>query len=185
MRIALNCIEITAILALLTSACASAAPTQLRFSATLVEASCAISLSTDTLALGDVTVGDLVPNRLLQAKPFSLTVDSCTGNPQQFGLTPRIRVTGAGISQGKWLFRNGGSDAATAGVGVALYNVDSVPTYATPALQDGSMLSIGSIGERPLGRTLTFYAGLSCGNTCASIQPGRVSATVLFDFIYQ
>lgn len=185
MRIALNCIEIIVALVLLGSTCTYAAPTQLRFSATLVEASCAISLSTDTLALGTVTVNDLTPNRLLLAKPFSLTVDSCTGNPQQFGLAPKIRVTGEGVSKGKWLFRNSGSDAATAGVGVVLYNADSVPAYASPALQNGSVLNLGPIGTLPLGRTLTFHAGLSCGNACTSIQPGQVSATVLFDFIYQ
>lgn len=156
----------------------------LKFTATLVEATCALSLDKNVLSLGEVAISQLRPGTLLAAKPFILSIDSCTNVPVA-GLIPKIKISGDGIDKSKWLFRNGTSDASTAGVGVVVYRSDTPPAYNASEIRSGTLIALGGSGADPTGQQLHFYAGLSCANACASLQPGKVAATVLFDFVYE
>lgn len=169
-------------LSLLASAPGYALP--LNFSATLVEGTCALSLDKNILSLGTVTISQLRPATLLAAQPFVLSVDSCTNVPVA-GLIPKIKISGDGIDKNKWLFRNSSSDTSTAGVGVVVYRSDTTPAYNASEIRSGNLISLGGVGSNPTGQQLHFYAGLSCGNVCSSIQAGKVAATVLFEFVYE
>lgn len=156
----------------------------LQFSANLVDATCALSLDKSILSLGTVAVSQLRPGALLAAKPFVLSVDSCTNVPAA-GLMPKIKISGDGIDKSKWLFRNSTSDVSTAGIGVAVYRSDTPPAYSASEIRNGQVMSLGALGSIPTGQQLHFYAGLSCGNVCTSLQVGKVAATVLFEFVYE
>ena len=156
----------------------------LNFSAVLTDATCLISLDKNVLSLGDVTQPQLKANQLLAAKPFKLNIQNCSSIS---GISSySIRVSGNGATQdGKWLFKNSGTE--TNGAGIIVIQSNTLPDYTKTEIQDGTMLSVSEPGVTPLDHDITFYAGVSCGGSsgCAAVSPGAISATVMFDLVYR
>lgn len=158
--------------------------TTLNFSATLTNVTCSISLDKSTLPLGNITISELQPEKLLKAQPFILSVRDCAGATGGSD-TPIVMIRGDGVSQdNKWLFRNAGS---ANNVGIVVIKSDVPPSYSQPEIKNETSLSLSSAGQIPADQTFTFYAGASCGGTsgCTSIGSGSVTASLYFTFEYQ
>lgn len=156
----------------------------LNFSAILAEATCTISLDKNVLSLGDISQSQLKANKIVAAQPFQLNIQNCISISGSAAYS--ILVSGSGsLVDGKWLFRN--SDEIGHGTGIMLVQSNTVPDYLNSEIRDGSAISIGGAGITPTDQSLKFYAGVSCGsdNGCATMTPGKVSATVMFDLVYR
>ncbi|HDR2399030.1 TPA: type 1 fimbrial protein [Enterobacter bugandensis] len=155
----------------------------LNFNAFLTDATCSLSLNKSSINLGTVKKNQLKPEQVVALQPFTLSVQQCANNPDS-SLTPTIIVKGAGVLQdNKWIFRNSGS---AAGVGVLVFQSDSIPAYSADEIKDNSKIIAGNKGSNPSVNSLNFYAGLSCGGSagCASSSAGDVVASLIFTFAY-
>ena len=156
----------------------------LNFSAVLTDGTCALSLDKSTLPLGDVSLSQLRPNKLVAPRPFTLSVQECTGS-EGSSQQPVVTVTGNGATQdGKWLFSNTGSVGST---GILVIQSDFEPDYSQPEVKNHTQIPLAAPGQIPVNQSLTFYAGASCGGTtgCANVATGDVTATLMFTFSYQ
>lgn len=158
--------------------------TTINFSATLVSGSCTFSLDKSTLSLGTVAALNLVPNQLQALQPFTLYIQDCRPPGSSPDLSLNILNLGAGITQdGKWLYRSAASSTSS-GVGVMVVQSATPPDYAQQELRPGEAGSIvaSGPGQGVSGLALPFYAGVSCGGStgCATVQPGTLTASVLF-----
>lgn len=155
----------------------------LKFSASLMNGTCTLSLDADELQLDPLSKADLEPNKLINPRPFTLHVKACQG--AEVGMTPVVNVTGEGLEQdGKWLFRQQGS---AKNVGIVVIKSNSEPGYNQSEVRNGNTFELGSVGATPGDQDLKFYAGVSCGGeaSCASTGFGKVTATLMFNFAFQ
>lgn len=156
----------------------------LNFSAILTDGTCEISVNKSVLSLGDVSASQLKANKMVAAQPFQLNIQNCVSVSASTAFS--IKVSGTGrVQDGKWLFGN--SNGAENGPGIMLVQSSTLPDYSNSEIRDGSTIAFGEKGITPPDQSLTFYAGVSCGgNTgCATVTPGTVSATVMFDLEYR
>lgn len=153
------------------------------FSAKLTDGTCTVRLDKSTLSLGTVSPSQLQPDSLVTAQPFTVTVEQCTGLGRGT-LRPALTVTGpGGFTGGRYLFRD---YSATTSAGVLVIQSASSPDYSMTEVQNNSEISLATPGNVPRDQQLTFYAGVSCGgkDSCASVRPGTLSATLMFSFAY-
>lgn len=158
--------------------------TTLNFQGMITEGTCSVSLDRAQLPLRNITLTELLPGQLVAAEPFTLFVTDCTGSGTG-SLTPVITISGPGrLQNGRWLFRN--ADSGVSGAGIMVIHSDSLPQYTIPEVQNGTTLTLAGAGQLPSAQSLSFYAGITCAiSGCQGIQPGTLSATLIFDFIYK
>lgn len=159
----------------------------LNYSAQINQGTCQISLDKTALHLGTVELSAL-RGTLVAAQPFTLLVRNCAGGFQP-GLTPAIKVSGEGLTRdGKWLFRSA-ADSVAKGIGIMLIKSDTPPSYGQKPVANGDLLDLAAKDIMPADSDITFFAGMACGSVAncgaASVQPGRVSARIVFDFVYR
>lgn len=159
----------------------------LNYSAQINQGTCKISLDKTALHLGTVELSAL-RGTLVAAQPFTLLVRDCAGEFQS-GLTPAIKVTGEGFTRdGKWLFRSA-ADSVAQGIGIMLVKSDTPPSYVQKSVIHGDFLDLAAKDITPANTDLKFFAGMACGSVAdcgaASVQPGRISARIVFDFVYR
>ncbi|WP_411753400.1 fimbrial protein [Serratia sp. (in: enterobacteria)] len=159
----------------------------LNYSAQINQGTCQISLDKTQMHLGTVELSAL-RGTLVAAQPFTLRVRACSGEYQP-GLTPAIKVTGEGLSRdGKWLFRSA-ADSVAQGIGIMLIKSDTPPSYGQKPVANGDFLDLAAKNIIPADTDLNFFAGMACGSVAdcqaASVKPGRVSARIVFDFVYR
>lgn len=180
-----NCHKALASLALLA---ATALPSRqataviLNFNGQLVNGTCDVELSQSRLDLMTFSRAEIQANRLTGAQPFKLMVRNCSMS----GISdPVIRVQGAGQTLGKWAFRDFSSSAEN--IGVMLVNTDTPPSYSSAAIAHDETIALDESAGKILNQSLSFYAGLICGDasTCAQLKPGDIKATIEFrlDFL--
>ncbi|WP_024910928.1 fimbrial protein [Chania multitudinisentens] len=152
------------------------------FSATINPGTCTFSLNNHQLALGSIAGAQLQPSSLQLIQPFSLIVQNCRGTDAN--LTPMVHVSGEGVTRsGKWLFRS--SDSKAQGVGVMLVNAAMPPVYSDTEVKVGDDIPLAGKGINPRDQDVTFYAGITCGASCADLQPGKLTARILFNLAYR
>lgn len=185
MRLMRFCPELVIVFTLITAWIKPVQAVTINFEAALVNASCTLSLDRSTLPLGTILLSQLRANSLVSPSPFTLSVQNCSS--VHASQEPAVRVTGVGVTQdSKWLFRHNVTGSAK-GVGILIIQSDSVPNYASDEVRDGTRLLLKKAGNKPVDQTFTFYAGGSCGGSsgCSTTEPGRVTASVMFSFVYQ
>ncbi|MGH1498724.1 fimbrial protein [Yersinia proxima] len=156
----------------------------LNFSAVLNPGTCTLSLNKSVLSLGPIAQAQLTANALVRAEPFTLNVQACSGTHPSF--TPVVNVSGEGMIQsGKWLFRS--SDSVASGMGVMLVKTETPPNYNQLEVKNGDDIPLAATGVNPVNQSITFYAGVTCGNgaECGNLQPGELNARVLFNLVYR
>lgn len=161
-----------------------ASATILNFSARLTNVTCSISLDKSTLPLGNLTLGQLRPEQIINAQPFVLSVQNCAGSTGGTD-TPIVMIRGDGVRQdNKWLFRNSGSADK---VGILVIKSDTSPSYSQPEIANQTALPLSAAGQIPANQTFNFYAGVSCGGSsgCTNVGSGSVAASLYFTFEYQ
>ncbi len=157
----------------------------LNFSASLVQGTCSLSLDKSVLPLGTLSPSSLRNGVLTNVQPFTLTVGNCSGLTGG-SLQPVITVNGDGSTQdGKWLFRTSGSNVG--GAGVMVVQSATLPTYANTEVKSGDYFPLAAVGQIPVNKQLPFFAGVSCGGSsgCATVQPGTLTANIMFAFTYR
>lgn len=159
----------------------------LNYSAQINQGTCQISLDKTQMHLGTVELSAL-RGTLVAAQPFTLRVRACDGEYQS-GLTPAIKITGEGIIRdGKWLFRSPG-DSVAQGIGIMLIKSDTPPSYGQKPVTNGDFLDLAAKNLTPADTDLKFFAGMACGSVAecqaTGVQPGKVSARIVFDFVYR
>ena len=189
MRSSNPCHKGTVLLGLLLGFCGlwgkSAQAVQLNFSATLMPGTCTFNLSQSTVDMGTLMINTFQPATLVAARPFTLSVTNCSGT--DVSLTPKVVITGDGLTQdGRWLFR--ASDSTTSnGIGVMLVKTETMPVYGTPEVKQNDTIDLAPQGVDPANQDISFYAGATCGNGtgCIAVGSGQLIARVLFSLDYR
>ncbi|SUB82575.1 Uncharacterised protein [Pragia fontium] len=155
----------------------------LNYSASINQGTCQISLDKTALHLGTVEMSAMRGSTLVSAQSFTLQIRSC--GDYQAGLTPAIKITGEGMTRdGKWLFRSS-ADSVSQGFGIVLAKSDTIPLYNQASITNGDYLNLTATTDTDV----TFFAGIACGSATncqdANMRPGRVSARIVFDFVYR
>lgn len=157
----------------------------LNFSATINEGTCTLSLDKSALSLGDISMSSLTPNTLVSAQPFTLQITDCQGKSSN-DLRPVVQISGSGVTQdNKWLFRQ--NTGSSVGAGILVIKSDAPPSYSQSEVNNGTTYPLAAGGKTPTNQEFSFYAGVSCGGSigCSVINPGIVTAKLLFEFNYQ
>ncbi|WP_159566163.1 fimbrial protein [Budvicia diplopodorum] len=177
----------TIMVALLSCGIVPAQAITLNYSAQINQGTCQISLDQTTLSLGTVMLSSLRGNTLVAARPFTLQVRAC--GDFLSGQTPAIKITGQGMTlSGKWVFRSS-VDSVAQGVGIMVAQSNTPALYSQTAIADGDYINLASVDLIPTDADFQFFAGITCGSssdcTSANVQPGRITARIVFDFVYR
>ncbi|RSV97762.1 type 1 fimbrial protein [Klebsiella aerogenes] len=149
--------------------------------------SCDVDLDKPSLNLGDADYFTLkTGNTLLNPTQFNVNVSKCFLAKKTI-LRPAIQIDGEGFNASdKFIFSS--NDSSAKGVGVILYQGNSLPKYYDASLKSGDYIDLGGTGATPEDSIIPFYVGVSCGSVtdCSStnVTPGKMVARIIFNYRY-
>ncbi|HDS5326014.1 fimbrial protein [Klebsiella aerogenes] len=149
--------------------------------------SCDVDLDKPSLNLGDADYFTLkTGNILLNPTQFNVNISKCFLAKNTI-LRPAIQIDGEGFNASdKFIFSS--NDSSAKGIGVILYQGNSVPEYYDTSLKSGDYIDLGGTGAIPEDSIIPFYVGVSCGSVtdCSSINvtPGKMVARIIFNYRY-
>ncbi|MFC0227963.1 fimbrial protein [Serratia aquatilis] len=182
MRKAISTLTPAALLLIVAAGSAQAASNaQLTVTANVVAATCDVSLSTNSLDLGNYTAtqftGVATPIPASQ-KTFTVGLNNCQ-IPLQAADTANLVVSGQTLGGNPNLFNSTGTNT-----GIMLNELATPNTFIT----SGQKLTVATAGGTPAAsdfntKTLSLQAGLA-STTTTGISLGGVNAPILFSFSY-
>ena len=161
----------------------SAHAVTINFSAVLASGTCTLNLDKSSLYLGAEVRQNFKPNTLSNTSLFRLFISDCQDTDPT--LRPAIQISGEGVMQaGRWLFHSQESTAEN--VGVMLFQQANAPSYNDAEVKNGDVITIADKGVNPQDQSMTFQAGMTCGDgqNCGRISAGKIKARILFSIYY-
>lgn len=158
----------------------AASNAQITIAGNVQAATCDVNISTNNLDLGTFTPKDFTAVATPvtgSIKKLELRLSNCDA-PLAAGDKAGLVVTGQTLVGHTNIFSSGNTNT-----GVMLSKVSTPSTY----ISNGETLTVATAATPPdandfNGHPLTLQAGLATGSTAADI--GRVSAPILFQFVY-